>query len=110
VRWRKQYNLQFATMNSDAGQTHIGSEEPEETDGKGQGRGLDEEARRRILLNPNQQYRVVKEVIEAPTGSSASPVQSIQAQSAQEDAIMVDSDVDADGELDAEGESDDEML
>jgi hypothetical protein len=110
VRWRKQYNLQFATMNSDAGQTHIGSEEPEETDGKGQGRGLDEEARRRILLNPNQQYRVVKEVIEAPTGSSASPVHSVQAQSAQEDAIMVDSDVDADGELDAEGESDDEML
>jgi hypothetical protein len=110
VRWRKQYNLQFATLGGDSGQTHTGSEELEGTDGKVQGRVLDEEARRRILLNPNQQYRVVKEAVEAPTGSSASPVQPVEVQSAQEDVIMVDSDVDADGELDAEGESDDEML
>jgi hypothetical protein len=111
ARWRKQYNLQFAALKGDAvGQTGTGSEEREETDGRLQWRGLDEEAKHRILLNPNQQYRVVKEVVKAPIVSSAPQVQPVPTQSVQEDVVMVDSDSDADGELDAEGESDDEML
>jgi len=92
LEWRAQYNQQFASANDVRIQAGTGSQGPLE--------GREASNTRRILQNPQQQYRVVKETIGEVAMASPLP----QAQLAQENAVMVD------GDADAEGEADDELL